>query len=59
MHEHCCEHELAYCKVCDIVYCKKCGKEWGKKEYWYYSNPTPPLVTWSGTASTYHTHEEG
>lgn len=51
-HDKCCEHELAYCKVCDVVYCKKCNKEWGKKEYvrypydypWIYE---PYKTTWT------------
>ncbi len=56
-HTHCCEHEVAWCKVCDVVYCKKCGVEW-KKSYhggWYiypetYTN-IPSYTTTSG--STY------
>ena len=29
MHEHVeCEHELKYCRKCDIAYCEKCGKQW-------------------------------
>ena len=35
MHDHCeCEHELKYCKKCDVVYCQKCGREWGKWKPW-------------------------
>ena len=29
MHEHH-EHDLRYCKDCDVVWCKGCDKEWGK-----------------------------
>ncbi len=25
-----CEHELKFCKECDVPFCGKCGKEWGK-----------------------------
>ena len=54
-HDKCCEHELAYCKICDVVYCKKCNREWGKKEYVYY--PTypyyQPFITWTGTGNDY------
>ena len=33
-HEHKaeCEHEISYCKKCDVVECKKCGKEWVEKK---------------------------
>lgn len=27
-----CEHELKFCKECDIPFCGKCGKEWGKED---------------------------
>ena len=42
MHEHEeCEHQLKYCKVCDVVYCTKCKKEWGQSHYtWGYTTPT-------------------
>jgi hypothetical protein len=31
MHNHTeCDHELKYCKQCDVVYCEKCGGEWKK-----------------------------
>jgi hypothetical protein len=23
-----CEHEVNYCKKCNVCFCKKCGKEW-------------------------------
>lgn len=35
---HQCEHEIAYCKVCDVCYCKKCNKEWGRN-IWYWNHP--------------------
>uniref|UniRef100_A0A6M3IPK4 Uncharacterized protein n=1 Tax=viral metagenome TaxID=1070528 RepID=A0A6M3IPK4_9ZZZZ len=29
MHEHNdCEHDLNFCKKCNVVYCNKCEKEW-------------------------------
>jgi hypothetical protein len=66
-HEHCCQHELMLCPVCDVVYCKKCGKEWGQKEYYpeYYPYPyinpgwpyTYPVITYSANTS-YHNHKE-
>jgi hypothetical protein len=35
-HASCCEHEVAWCRVCDAVYCKKCGVEW-RRYHWTYS----------------------
>jgi hypothetical protein len=37
-HNHCCEHELAWCRACAVVYCKKCGKEW-KEDRWTITTP--------------------
>lgn len=54
-HDKCCEHELAYCKVCDVVYCKKCGREWGKKEYVYYPYcrwDYEPRIMWTNTGGS-------
>ena len=43
MHEHNeCEHEIKYCKVCDICYCEKCKKEWYKGYYTF----TQPYITY-------------
>lgn len=39
-----CEHELKFCKECDIPYCGKCGKEWGKEKPSANSFPLPPLI---------------
>jgi hypothetical protein len=57
MHEHAeCEHELKYCKQCDIVYCEKCSKEWIKKvlynsgDTWIY-HENPPYKISYGTHS--------
>lgn len=59
MHEHNeCEHELKYCKKCDVVYCEKCGREWNTFRY----NITSPFTvtypnTWIGDGSisvSYH-----
>lgn len=33
-HDHC-EHDVAYCSVCDVCYCKKCGREWPARHWWY------------------------
>lgn len=47
MHEHNeCEHELKYCKKCDVVYCTKCKREWNDhvpnyKYSWYVSTTMP------------------
>jgi hypothetical protein len=27
IHTHC-DHDLKYCKTCDVPYCTKCGREW-------------------------------
>jgi len=44
MHEHIepkdCEHELQYCKKCDVVYCEKCKKEWKAETVYIYSGIT-------------------
>ena len=45
---HNCEHQVRYCKVCDVAYCVKCGKEWEvpQPRYWYYPCYQPcPTVT--------------
>ena len=65
-HSHCCEHEVKYCKVCDVAYCVKCGKEWKYQHIWYYpyytwtSNPTITVSTSDSTidssTGTYHVH---
>jgi len=66
-HEHHdCEHQVKYCKVCDVAYCTKCGKEWKSQQYhWYLPQWT---YTYSGgnyaitptdstaTAGTSHAH---
>lgn len=44
-HDHTeCEHELKYCKLCDVAYCVKCNKEW--KYYTQYFNQ-PFTVTYT------------
>ena len=56
MHEHdVCEHELKYCKICDVVYCENCKKEWKYYIAWYNQ---PYKVTYTdehGTPGTYTT----
>jgi hypothetical protein len=38
-HVHC-EHEVQYCKVCDVCYCAKCGMEWKRNApQWGYQEP--------------------
>ena len=55
-HEHKeCEHEMAYCKVCQIPYCKKCGKEWKDNYNYipYYPTIYPYTTPWyTGTGGT-------
>jgi hypothetical protein len=53
LHEHPseCEHQVQYCKKCDVTYCVKCGKEWKVPTYWYY----PP---WTYTWGTNLTNDE-
>lgn len=60
MHDHNdCEHEMKYCKVCDVAYCKKCKREWGKTVYvpyyyntWVYPNTTTPYTITVGSTYT-------
>ena len=59
MHEHIqCEHEVKYCKVCDVCYCEKCKKQW----YVYNITYIPNTQTWVGdgtypyTVTLSHTH---
>lgn len=48
-HQYCgCEHELHYCKICDVAYCSKCGKEWKYQTQWY----TYPYVTYQYNSLT-------
>ncbi len=37
-HNHC-NHDIAYCRVCDICYCTKCNREWGTKQYYVDTQP--------------------
>lgn len=68
MHNHstCCEHEVKYCKVCDVCYCMKCGKEWKVYQYnWSWtgtptwipcSTNTAEVAASSGTVVSSHSH---
>ncbi len=48
MHEHIsCNHELKYCKVCDVVYCEKCKTEWVKSLIW----TQQPYITYAGDST--------
>lgn len=38
-----CQHELKYCKKCDVVYCEKCQKEWSINFFTYTSPIQLPL----------------
>lgn len=62
MHEHSdCEHELKYCKVCDVCWCKKCKREWGGSKYWYINTaPTypPSWTVTTGWTSVYNSTAE-
>jgi hypothetical protein len=50
---HCCEHEVKYCKVCDVAYCVKCGKEWKEQSIWHYApyGITPNVTYTTGMSS--------
>lgn len=45
-HDHTvCEHEVRYCKICDVCYCVKCGREWPSSlNTWTYT--VPNTTTW-------------
>jgi len=54
MHDHCCNHNLKHCPVCDVVYCDKCKKEWGQNKatpWWIYIPQTyyPYTITATST----------
>jgi len=58
---HSCEHEVKYCKKCDVAYCTKCGKEWYVQQYSYYPYGTTYTTgdpTWTITtgSSSGHAH---
>jgi hypothetical protein len=64
MHEHIqCEHEIKYCKVCDVCYCEKCSKQWHSYNITTYS----PYITYgdgtidwqTGTSIIYNGHVHG
>lgn len=45
-HEHreeTCDHDVRYCKHCDVCYCTKCQKEW--------KAPTT-TITWGSSGTT-------
>jgi len=36
-HDHVeCDHQVKYCKKCDVCYCVKCGTEWGRSTVTWY-----------------------
>lgn len=42
MHNHSkCEHNLKFCKDCDVVYCDLCKEEWKKNNNTIWSTPMP------------------
>ena len=42
MHEHNeCEHDLKFCKKCNVVYCTKCKREWNDHVPPIYSSYIP------------------
>ncbi len=57
MHEYECDHDLCYCKKCDVVYCKKCGKEW-KVSGWIWSTTTtsPTWIYYDMNNNSSHSH---
>jgi hypothetical protein len=48
MHNHGCEHNLKYCRQCDVVYCTKCGREWGGYDHQHFY-PYNPYIPWNTT----------
>ncbi len=52
-HDHC-EHEMAFCKECNVAYCKKCGKEWKEQTWtWFpYQPSTTPGVFYRDASPT-------
>jgi len=65
-HNHC-DHDVKYCKKCDVPYCAKCGKEWKAQTWWInpYSTGYPTITYTTDTTSvssdnitltTAHTH---
>lgn len=59
MHEHNdCEHELKYCKKCDVAYCEKCGKEWRNYNYTISTYPNYPSTTWLGDGTIQVTYTD-
>jgi len=43
------DHQLKFCRQCDVPYCTQCGKEWTSTS-WTYTTPYPWTTT-SGTAA--------
>lgn len=45
-HDHkICEHELKFCKECEIVYCEKCEDQWGYIQETFSQTTYPVFVT--------------
>lgn len=58
-HSHC-DHEMAYCPICDVAYCTKCGREWGRRNTWYYTYPVwTQYGTYTVSASNDSSHQHG
>jgi hypothetical protein len=53
MHDHIepkdCNHELQYCKKCDVVYCEVCGKEWKIETVYIYQGITTTYPPYPNT----------
>lgn len=49
-HNHC-NHDIAYCQICDICYCTKCNREWGRKVVYEYKYE-PYIWTYQGVPYT-------
>lgn len=50
-HDHrVCEHDIAYCKICDECYCTKCDKVWPQIKV----IEKPVKVTWPEPRVTYN-----
>ena len=52
-HDHCqCQHELAYCQVCNVVYCKKCNREWHQDTNVPYTGYMSGTINWGNCTHT-------
>ncbi len=50
-HQHC-NHNLMYCKPCDVAYCTKCDRNWGGYT-WTVASPSLSTTTTSTEGNTF------